>query len=196
MADFNPNTGLGAVFSTFGAYPGIFTQTSGTANTALQIRTDRVTPYLWRVFLPFDTSSLPDDATVTAAELRLYRDDALDAFVNADSSSAHIVPSSQASNTALVGEDYDQITRTSEGSITFASTTNGAYSAITITDLSMISLTGHTKLAVITSHDLNQVQPATGQNVLTWQNNGGANPPILRVTYTTPDGETETAYFI
>lgn len=188
---FNTSAGDGAIWNT-SAYPGIFTDTTGTTNSNCQVRTDRSPAYLWRMFLPFDTSALPDGATVTAAVVSLYRDDDIDAFLNADSLTAILVPETQASDTSLTANDYDNMTRSNKGSIAFSSTVNHAYFDITITDLSVINLSGYTKLMLMSSADFNQVQPATGQNVLTVQNHAAAHPPKLTVTYGTDYTQTHS----
>ena len=144
----------------------------------------------YRGFEPFDTSTLPDDATVTAVTLELYRDDASEdggnGFDNGDTTSAVVVASTQADPTAYANTDYNEAAFTSKGSTAFASTTNGAYFTITITDTSIISLSGYTKLAVITELDRANTQP-TGENRLTWQSRAQANPPKLTVTYSQPE---------
>ena|SRR3990167_4610899 len=182
QTDFNPASS-GSVFLANGGYPASFTATVGTAIASEEVRTDLASQYLWRVFFTFDTSSIPDNASVSAVALRIYRDDTVDGpSTNTDSTRVEVVPQTQASNTALVDEDYDQITRTSKGNRNFADFPDDTYSEITIADLSVVNKSGYTKLALITGRDFDQATP-TGGNLMAFQGEGAANPPILRVTY-------------
>lgn len=188
QSDFNPASGgCDAIYIT-GSYPGVFTATSGTVNGTTEIRTDLSSAYLWRIFYPILTSSLTDAATITAAIFKMYRDDSVDGpMTNANSTRVEIVPSTQASNTSLAAGDLDAITRSSKGNRNFADFPDDTYTDITITDLTVISKTSYTKLAAMTGRDFDQVAP-TGSNLMAFQDEAGANPPILRVTYDLPSG--------
>lgn len=144
------------------------------------------TYYLYRVFMPFDTSAIPSDATIVSWSLSLYRYDAGYPFYNANSCTLHILPSTQASPTALTTADFDALTFSSKGSKTFASFSNNAYNAISGTDLTAITKSGYTKFCLTSDRDLNNSAP-TGNNALYCQEVGAANPPYLTVTYTVPD---------
>jgi len=128
------------------------------------------TYYMTRGFWPFDTSSLPDDATVTVATLSLY----VNSFNNAvDADSVCVVQSTQASNTALALADYDQVGTTDGGNLSYASLATGQYNVITLnaTGRGWISLTGYTKLATRNLNDLNNQAPS----VTTVRNDFNAN---------------------
>lgn len=192
MTDFNQNAGGGScnnfnAASWSDARSGI----GGTTNysdDAYTLRSDLTALFIQRPFFVFDTSTIGSDSTITAAEIRLYRDDALEGFVNTDTCTIHIVPQAQTDPVELgTAGDYTSVSFSSKGSLAFGSTSNGAYNAITITDLTQISKTGYTKLAAITDRDLNNSIP-TGTNKIAFQAYGGSNPPVLRVTYTTPGG--------
>jgi hypothetical protein len=199
QTNFNTSTGEGSVNSgDQGSWATAKGLTSGTAAADIVLFSSKLSPtsfFILRGFVPFDTSSLPNNAVVTAAVLRLYRDDAINVFSNADSTSVEIVPSTQASNTVLANGDFDAVTFSSKGSINLASTTNNAYNDISLTDLSQVSLTGYTKLALVLGRDLNNSAP-TGQNNIAFQDRADANPPILRVTYTVPSGGSFIMNFI
>ena len=192
QTDFSQNAGGGSA-NAFGQanWANARSGTGGTVNysdDAYTLRSDLSSFFIQRPFFVFDTSTLPDDATVTAAELRVYRDDAIDTFVNTDTCTMHIVPQAQTDPLELgTAGDYTSITNTSKGSLLFSGTSNGAYAAITLTDLTQVNITGYTKLALITDRDLNNTVP-TGGNQIAFQAFGGSNPPVLRVTYTTPSG--------
>ena len=199
VSTFNPGTGEGRTPND-GAGSDSFATVRGAASASTAVDDVLValtsvngsTFRIHRVFLPFDTSALPDNATVSAANLQVYRSDAVATFANADTTTLHVVTQTQASDTSLVQDDFDQVSFTSKGSINFADTSDGAYSVITITDMAIISLTGFTKLALLTGRDQGNSQP-TGSNVLGMQSRGDANPPVLTVTFSAPGFE-ETSY--
>lgn len=144
-------------------------------------------PPIWvdRFFFNFDTTSIPNSATIISATLKVYM--YTTTSVNTDSISFHIVPSSPASNTTLVGDDFDNITFSSKGSIAFTSLQSSAYTNITISDLSLINKAGVTTCALITSLDLNNSTP-TGRNERSIYRTGEANPPELVLTYKNNSG--------
>lgn len=166
--------------------------TSGTAaNDALSSGDE---PYSWisggnynnrRTFYLFDTSSIPDTDTITAATFSLYKGAGGD---NADSASIELVQTNPASDSALATGDYDAVTFTSGGTKTIASFSGSAYNDLSMnaTGLTWISKTGLTKLGLITSLDLNNVAP-TGlnglQNVSFSETGGTSQDPKLVVTY-------------
>lgn len=147
------------------------------AHTSYQIR---------RSFFPIDTSSLPNTAIVSASSLTVRRSDAVNPFNNGDSDSVVLVPQAQASNTILATGDYDSVTFTSKAAVTFASTSNGADLVFNNSDQSLISLTGHTQLALISKRDLDNAQPTAENSIGFLARTDGSNPPELSVTYTVP----------
>lgn len=189
QSSFNPHSADGNISSgdqaTWAAARGA---TTGTTSSLLSVYSWRIGAGSWfdiRTFLSFDTSSLSDDATVSAVTLRLYRNDSLDGFFNADTVTLHVVPSSMSDPTSLAAGDFDNLSFTSKGSLAHASTSNNAYNDITV-NVDQISLTGYTKLALIDSNTLNNVAP-TGRNTIIFEDSAASNPPVLQVTYTLPD---------
>lgn len=138
-----------------------------------------------RGFFPSDTSAIDDGATILSATLKIYS--TASGASDIDGVSAHIVPSSQASNTQLVNDDYNNISFTDCGSKTLASITASTYQSISLnaTGLSNISKTGFSLFAVIGSIDLNNSSSPTN-NGNTWQGyfseqSGTSNDPYLEV---------------
>lgn len=146
--------------------------------------------YNYRTFIPF-LASFPAGAVPISAILGLYRDDTQElggnGFLNADTTTAVVVASTQASGTSYANSDYSAIAFVSKGSINFSATTNNTYFSIPITDMSIIPTSGYIKLCVITGRDLANSSP-TGANDLSWQNRSQANPPKLTVTFSLPGG--------
>jgi hypothetical protein len=112
----------------------------------------------WRIgrdFFLFDTSSLPDNATINSATLGVY----LYLFTGSppsNSGNLGLVQSSPASNTALSLDDYDQV-GTTEGAarVNISATAATQYTwTLNSTGLSWISKTGITKLALRHADDI------------------------------------------
>lgn len=199
VSTFNPGTGEGRApndgtgSDSFATIRGAASCSTATDDVLVILTsTSGSTFRIHRVFLPFDTSALPDNATVSAVTLQVYRSDAVATFANNDTTAIHVVTQTQASDTSLVQDDYDQVSFTSKGSKNFADTANDAYQEITIADTTVVSLTGFTKLALLTGRDQGNSQP-TSTNVMGFQARGAANPPILTVTFSAPGFE-ETTY--
>lgn len=114
---------------------------------------------LQRGFFLFDTSSLPDTDTISAATFDLY---SLAAADNNHSQSADLVLSTPASNTNLVDEDYDQVGTTLQATArSFSVWTAAAYQSLTLnaTGLGNISKTGITKFGLRASSDTSNIEP-------------------------------------
>lgn len=151
-----------------------------------------------RGFFLFDTSSLDDTVTISDWVMSVYGINKTD-DVNDSYSYLVLVPSNPASNTTLVNDDYNNITFTAKSStidITSFSTTG--YNDFTGNDMTVISKTGITKLAMIGGHDLNNVSftgnPAYSDIVAYLANRTGTSQdPKLVITYTTTIDITVTA---
>lgn len=149
-----------------------------------------------RAFFPFDTSALPDEATISAATFNVYVN-----YVEDDDNDGddwiNIVQTTQASNTELVTSDYDQcgaVDNPTEGAtrIDLGNITASQYNVWTLnaTGIGFISKTGFTKLGLREGHDAID-SPISGSNY--WNRiktryseyTGTGSDPYLSVTYTT-----------
>ncbi len=154
-----------------------------------------------RVFFPFDTSGLPDDATVTAATLSVYVTEDRDNHTTG-SNTIGVVESQQASDTALAGTDFDNCgdavdnptelaTRKTLGSIG-----SGAYTDFTLnaSGLALISKTGYSSFGMRTGWDMDDSPPTddqgagSGLGIYFSDQTGTTNDPKLIVTYTEAAG--------
>lgn len=116
-----------------------------------------------RVFLPFDTSALPDNATVTDAKLKIFTDAKLDADNDGDDW-VSVVQASQGSATSLAVADYDlagSINNPAEGidsterkDITGVSTAQYLIFKLNSVGRNWVSKTATTKLALREGHDM------------------------------------------
>lgn len=140
---------------------------------------------LFRGFALFDTSSIPDDATLTPGA------STINPTVNATFSSDNmrLVTTTPASNTALVNADYAQ-----QGTVAQCTDWNGAGGAraLNTTGDSNISLTGITKFGFRLAGDADNSAPTWVTATLYGRdydtNEASATPVELIVTYTVPGG--------
>jgi len=155
-----------------------------------------------RAFVPFDTSTLPSTATVTAATLKLYAVDKRDDFNDAYSY-LNVFQGSQASNTSLVNADVDNcgdaITNPTKGSsdIDITGLSTGAYASFPLnsTGLGWINKTGYTKLCLREGHDTTNnavvnngmFWKVSGLDFSTSEAAGTSQDPELDITYTVPN---------
>jgi hypothetical protein len=147
-----------------------------------------------RTFLPFDTSGLPDGATITAANLSIY----VTATVNSDNDGYDyigVVQTTQASNSSLVIGDYNDcgaVNSPTQGAtaIDITGISTSAYTTFTLsaTGIGWINLTGWTYLGIREGHDLAGHPIATNKDdsVTFSPSNyiGTSQDPYLLITYT------------
>lgn len=130
-------------------------------NNYMQIQGDRKngsTYYIYRGFIPFDTSSLDDSDVITGADLYLYHNnDSGQAGVTLNHS---ITIANQSSVSSLINDDFDQAGSSVVGDFDADFDNSGGEEyVITISDPDTnISKTGYTKLGIReTNHDLADV---------------------------------------
>lgn len=148
--------------------------------------------YEWifiRSFWPFDTSSIPDSATITACTLNLYWTVNLN-NINDGRDYIAIVQSTQASPTGLVDDDYDELGTTDGGHLDQTGIPTSQYNAITLNSsyYSWINKTGYTKLATRYGWDLEDVEPSVEEEswITAYSSDNASNKPYLDVTWSVP----------
>lgn len=140
---------------------------------------------LYRGFLLFDSSSLPDTANIDNANIQLY----INSKVSTLGGTMEIVTSTPASNTALAAADYDQMGAVRQATgIAYASLTTGAYNTFNFnaTGISNISKTGISKFGERHSNDVDNSPPTWSSGANTSDNSDwaeGTNKPKLVVEY-------------
>lgn len=148
-------------------------------------------------WFPYDTSSIPDAASITSSNLKPTPN--ADSIVEFGANSVVIVQSFQASNTALATTDFgsrgDAVTNPTLGSSTFlvsgfANDTQKTM-ALNATGLTWISTTGYSKFVIREyTHDCLNVTPIAtvssmqALNFYPTANGTAGNRPVLDVTYT------------
>lgn len=169
------------------------TYASNTGHWGCQV--DPANGLIQRSFYPFNTGpEVPDGATITGASLFLY------SYVapvtggggSTDNKSACIVASTQASPTALVAADYDQVGSTLfAGRVPFSSFPSDGYIEIPLnaSGLAALSKTGWSLLALRAGYDLDNVAPVTneaGVGIKFADETGTGKDPYLVITYEEP----------
>ena len=147
--------------------------------------------HIYRAALFFNTSSIPDDATITSSTLSLYGDNDL------STTDFNIVVTSGGAtyphNPMEVG-DYSIAHYSSTGNATFSTSGYDAagWNVLTLnsTGLTWISKTGTTKFLLASSRDI-AVSTPTGEERVTYVGWSNANCPQLSVTYTTTTTTTD-----
>jgi len=144
-----------------------------------------------RVFLLFDTSSLPDSAVISSATLSIY----VTSVTNSDNDgddTINLVTSTPNSNTVIIADDYDQLGTTLQASaIDITSISTSAYTGFDLnaTGRGNISKTNISKFGIRGGHDLNNQEIAfSGINRVlasSAETSGTSQDPKLDVTYTT-----------
>ena len=205
---FYPAAGDGSVYyNNSNSWSTTHDATSGSAasytGTTLNVNSGKYNSTKYKIerpFLPFDTSSLPDNAVVSTAKLKVYVDSKLNDDNDGDDW-VTVAQGSEASPTSLVTADYDNagsvsnptegIDNTERKDITGVST--GQYLVFTFntTGKGWVSKTGNTKLALREGHDdiNSSFTGSSGQydqlTIRTAEYTGTTSDPILEVTYTT-----------
>lgn len=147
----------------------------------------------------FDTSSIPDGDSISAAEIQFViktvaGSDELDGGGH-DNSRIHIVSSNPASNTALVAGDYDSLGSTSFGNSVIQDDNPGVDETEIITlnasGIAAIDKSGITKFGTKVGWDLNDTTTGltwTSDGSQAWviysaDNTGTSDDPVLEVTH-------------
>ncbi|PVV83520.1 hypothetical protein [Dehalogenimonas alkenigignens] len=141
-----------------------------------------------RSFLYFDTSSIPDDATITSATIGLYG--AIDQSVT-DFNLTVTNGQSTYPHDPLQSGDYNKANYSgSGGTLNTSGFTTSGYNTITLdaTGRNWINKTGTTKLGVFSSRDIAITTPTGNEyvGVYATDQTGTDKDPLLTVTYTMP----------
>ena len=213
---FYPANGDGSIYRNGTSWNTVRNATSGSSanytGTTLNVNTGKSSSTNYRIqraFLPFNTASLPDDAAITSAKLKVY----VGSKLNNDNDSydwVTVVQGFEPSTTSLTTADYDlagTINNPVEGLDAaqrkdITSVPTGAHLVFDLNSIGQawISKTGATKLALREGHDVinSAFVGSSGQynqlTIRTGEYSGTAYDPILEVTYTTPPPMTIITY--
>lgn len=155
--------------------------------------------FIYRGFLPFDTSSLGSSAVVSSASLFVYVDSILN--TGTDATVIHrLLLSNQASGTSLATSDFNKAswgTTALSSDVTVKNLSVGAYNEIVLnaSGISAINTSGYTKLGFRdVTYDIGNSEPTLGSNVdLGAQYNTTTNKPYLLINYS---GGSSSSFFM
>ncbi len=208
MADFTMLSGEGVVGNSgliVGGYAAVRNAATGndanTTNVFLTVQGDRLnagTYYIYRAFLPSDTSSIGSGSTVTAADLHIFL---LDNTTYSTTVNHSIVTTSQASTTSLATSDFGSVGGSSLGDFAVLTTDpiGTEYTVSISSPNSNISKTGNTLLGVREKdHDLANVAPTNDNpvNFYSTENANAGRRPFYRITWTTASGAVRQSDFL
>lgn len=153
-----------------------------TLNAGMSYSYDGANYTIVRNFFHFDTSSIPTNATIISAFLRLPGTNTH--FNNTNTDTIVIVESTVSTNTTIATSDWTNFNTTTLGSLALASYNQAANNdlALNATGLTKVVKGGYSKFAIVTSNDIAATTP-TGYNNATATNTG----LILSVTYSVPE---------
>lgn len=144
-----------------------------------------------RNWFHYNITSVPTNATVISAFLRLPGTSTHNANTNSDTIT--ILQSTVTSNDTLATSDWTKYGSTSFGTLAFASYNNAANNDIALNASGISYLQsvvgGHAKFAIRTANDIAATTP-TGYNVETANYTG----QLLSITYSTPDPDNQNSY--
>lgn len=135
---------------------------------------------VYRGFFPFDTRSIPADAQITRAVLKVW------GFLNNSTTDFDlcVVQSTQASLDLLDGADYTRASSTIGGYLNTSSLSTSGYNEIFLDTAgkSWINKGGYTKLAIRSREDINSSAPTNAEWVAVFSKES-THPPVLSITY-------------
>ena len=176
-------------FATITGGAGTASSDSTSAPTVAGIRASTTTnefQAIERSILLFDTSSLPDNAIISAVTFEYFVTIVDNPLGNL---SLVVVDSTPASNTGLVSADYSQLGSTALSNLlTMNGLSTNAYNLWTLNPAgrAAVSLPGITKLGFMVENDRSGSAPSWSSNAIAAvvaQMAEGANPPKLNVTF-------------
>lgn len=148
---------------------------------------------IWRLFLVFDTSAIPDDATVTQANLKLVctNDDNtptdFDVKIGKYDWSALEADLTNATKRETAYDGLLACTLDADWRSTSGMSVNTQYTSANL-DTTWINKTGKTYYGLLSSHDRDNASPPLGEKryiAIAMNNNATAGyRPVLTVTYT------------
>lgn len=190
--------GQGRVGASNATYATAQAATTGTASNSTTRPMQFTSFEINRGFAPFNTATIADAATVVSGANTFIRCLVTGKDDN-DSDSISVVASTQASNTGLVGDDYDNVgttkfvTDVTIGAITTAAAPGSANSfQLNASGIANISFTTYSKFAWRTAKDVAAVAPTVGNNNIQMVDDTN----LLSVEYTVPSAASGRFNFI
>jgi len=179
---FNPNSGGNGVvhIDNGGTWATVHDATTGTAivNNGNVYASQLTSRSIGRGFLPFNTVALNGGTLIAGSNTVAIN---ITATPGGNAGQLDVFKSTQASNTALVGDDYNNVTFIDGGNVAVA---NGFTGVKTITlngtgEGYINFIGGYTPLGIMEDHDVTNTDPNPTDYRFTFDFAGGATPPVL-----------------
>jgi hypothetical protein len=137
-----------------------------------------------RSWVDFNTSSIPDNATITAVTLNI------NCGTNVNQIAGIYIVGSNKTENQIVAGDWDTVIKTAYSAYIAGSFGTGLKSfSLNATGIAAISKTGYTKLSIIQSNDFSSIASGQGNDYFQfygYNDSVSARRPYLTITYTTP----------
>jgi hypothetical protein len=150
-----------------------------------------------RSFFPFDTSALPDNATIEDADFSVE----VTSLSAGGGTEMGLVRTTQDSPTTLTTSDYDEVTSFEGADRIDVQSTGRKVWSMNATGTAWINTSGYTMLGLRTDYDLDNVQPpdAGGNSIGIFhdysEHSGTTTDPRLDISYTIDPNEPHTLEF-
>lgn len=164
---------------------------------------------IFRNFILFDTSSITENAVISAASISVTSAGSTQNSDDDGDDYIAVTTSTPASNTAITTADFDQVSFTEQHDAGERADWSNMNSADTVwtfdlnaTGIGNVSKTDISKFALLEGHDIQNhpyagpVNSSTNINVYSSDQTGTSKDPVLSVTYTLPSSSPKTIIII
>ena len=194
MVTFTDTSKGGRLYESHANYATVWADTNAASFVQTEITVGQRPPGasygIWRSALLFDTSTIPAGATITAAAVLLYgiSDNSTDDF------DITIQKGAGKPSDPVVTQDYNKANYSGDyGTLGTAGFNPAGWNTLTITDFSIITKAGTTRMILRSSEDIAGSSPTADEYVACeGPTHGGGHDPKLEVTYSL--GSPSTTY--
>ena len=182
-----------SVWSVARSYTGTFARPVDYTSTGLSIRSDNgVGVYrIYRASLLFNTSIIPDSATIQSATMNVYK------LIYGNNTPLVFTQHSRASTTNFVSSDWQLAhygTEVTRGILNVDQYTSLSFNS---NGLGSLNPTGYTDIGAMTAFDYDDIDPGSPITSVAFASSeaGTSTSPYLEITYTVPDTVITTESF-
>ena len=140
--------------------------------------------HIYRAFLKFNTTSIPSSYVITSASLYLYGESA------STETNFYVRLQKWTGDTPITTDDYTQYDGINydDGNFHTSNFTTSGYNEIVISNFSLITKAGYTKICVRSSRDISETAPTNFECVDFYSyEQGEGYRPYLNITYSPPN---------
>jgi parallel beta-helix repeat protein len=138
--------------------------------------------FVFRTYLKFNTSTIPSDASISSASLKIYC-----ITPNYSATAFDVQIQGWTGDTPIDNGDYNQYSETIYGSLSTSYFVLNAWNVIPITNLNLIQREGNTKACLRSSRDTSSIAPSGNEYIHIYNcDQGSAYAPYLEINFTAP----------